>query len=408
VKFPKLTSLKTPEQLRARFAELEIDLKVADSPAPGSDSPLGSSIETCLGTVGNQLFGISGAKLIWGGEAVAVSPEGRANPNQLMINPDTISSLESLRKTLTDAHQEKFGNTDGLKVGLQLTHSGRFARPNKKDTIEPTIVYPHPILDDRYSISDPAGSTITDEGLDQLVQKFIVAAKLAQSVGYDFVDIKQCHGYFGHELLSGYDRPGKCEGQIGVKQSSDKYDHAFGGDGTGSGINLDEPKKLMELMQSIGVELICATAGSPYYNPHIQRPATAPPSDGYQPPEDPLVGVARQIKATAELKAAFPKLLFVGSGYSYLQDFLPHVGQEVVAAGLADFVGLGRMVLSYPDMPADVIAGEKLQRKKICRTFSDCTTAPRNGMVSGCYPLDPFYKARPERKQLVELKKTLS
>ena len=273
---------------------------------------------------------------------------------------------------------------------------------------------------------------------------------MAQSVGYDFVDIKQCHGYFGHELLSGYDRPGKYggsfenrtrfirdivegikseapglkigsrisifdfspytkgEGQIGVKQSSDKYDHAFGGDGTGSGINLDEPKQLMELMESLGVELICATAGSPYYNPHIQRPATAPPSDGYQPPEDPLVGVARQIKATAELKAAFPKLFFVGSGYSYLQDFLPHVGQEVVAAGKADFVGLGRMVLSYPDMPADVIAGEKLQRKKICRTFSDCTTAPRNGMVSGCYPLDPFYKARPERKQLVELKKTLS
>ena len=238
VKFPKLTSLKTPEQLRARFAELDIDLKVADSPAPGSESPLGSSIETCLGTVGNrfsilpmegwdattdgkpsdltrrrwELFGISGAKLIWGGEAVAVSPEGRANPNQLMINPDTISSLESLRNTLIDVHKSKFGSTDDLKVGLQLTHSGRFARPNKKDTIEPTIVYPHPILDDRYSISDPAGATITDDGLDELVQKFIVAAKLAQSVGYDFVDIKQCHGYFGHELLSGYDRPGKYGG----------------------------------------------------------------------------------------------------------------------------------------------------------------------------------------------------
>ena len=112
-------------------------------------------------------------------------------------------------------------------------------------------------------------------------------------------------------------------------------------------------------MESLGVELICASAGSPYYNPHIQRPATAPPSDGYHPPEDPLVGVARQIHATAELKAAFPKLVFVGSGYSYLQDFLPHVGQEVVSAGQADFVGLGRMVLSYPDLPADVIAGEK-------------------------------------------------
>ena len=62
------------------------------------------------------------------------------------------------------------------------------------------------------------------------------------------------------------------------------------------------------------------------------------------------------------------------------------------------------MVLSYPELPADVIAGRKLQRKKICRTFSDCTTAPRNGMVSGCYPLDPFYKQRPERAALQELK----
>ena len=36
-------------------------------------------------------------------------------------------------------------------------------------------------------------------------------------------------------------------------------------------------------------------AGSPYYNPHMQRPAMFPPLDGYEPPEDPLRGVARQI-----------------------------------------------------------------------------------------------------------------
>jgi len=51
--------------------------------------------------------------------------------------------------------------------------------------------------------------------------------------------------------------------------------------------------------------------------------------------------------------------------------------------GGADFVGLGRMALSYPEMPADILAGAPLRRKAICRTFSDCTTAPRNGLVSG-------------------------
>ncbi|MEO1984522.1 MAG: NADH:flavin oxidoreductase, partial [Fuerstiella sp.] len=158
--------------------------------------------------------------------------------------------------------------------------------------------------------------------------------------------------------------------------------------------------------ESLGIRLVCTTAGSPYYNPHIQRPAYFPPSDGYQPPEDPLVGVARQIQTTAELKRQHPDMVFVGSGYTYLQEWLPHVAQGVVRSGWADSVGLGRMVFSYPELPADVLAGKVMTRKKVCRTFSDCTTAPRNGMVSGCYPLDPFYKERPEWEQLKNAKQT--
>jgi hypothetical protein len=62
------------------------------------------------------------------------------------------------------------------------------------------------------------------------------------------------------------------------------------------------------------------------------------------------------------------------------------------------------MALSYPEMSADVLAGRPLRRKQICRTFSDCTTAPRNGLVSGCYPLDELYKRRPEAQVLAEIK----
>jgi 2,4-dienoyl-CoA reductase-like NADH-dependent reductase (Old Yellow Enzyme family) len=140
----------------------------------------------------------------------------------------------------------------------------------------------------------------------------------------------------------------------------------------------------------------------------MQRPAAFPPSDGYQPPEDPLVGVARQLAATAQLKARHPRLTMVGSGYSYLQQWLPHVGQRVLRDGGADFIGLGRMVLAYPELPADVLAGRPLARKRLCRTFSDCTTAPRNGMVSGCFPLDPFYKALPEHTRLAQLKQEMN
>jgi NADPH2 dehydrogenase len=129
-----------------------------------------------------------------------------------------------------------------------------------------------------------------------------------------------------------------------------------------------------------------------------------PPSDGYEPPEDPLHGVARQIAATARLKAAFTRLAIVGSGYTYLQEWLPHVAHYNVRKGLTDFVGLGRMVLSYPDLPADLLRGAPLSRKSICRTFSDCTTGPRLGLVSGCFPLDPFYLQHADGARLRDAK----
>jgi hypothetical protein len=104
------------------------------------------------------------------------------------------------------------------------------------------------------------------------------------------------------------------------------------------------------------------------------------------------------------LKRHQPSLAIVGSGYSYLQEWLPHVAQAVVRSGGADFVGLGRLALSYPEAPADVLASRPVDRKRLCRTFSDCTTAPRNGLVSGCYPLDPFYKESPEARTLARIK----
>jgi hypothetical protein len=97
----------------------------------------------------------------------------------------------------------------------------------------------------------------------------------------------------------------------------------------------------------------------------------------------------------------------VGTGYTYLQDYLPHVAQAVIRAGWIDMVGIGRMVLAYPEMPTDALRRGQLQRKRICRTFSDCTTGPRHGLVSGCYPLDDYYKQLPEAEQLRSVKQAL-
>jgi 2,4-dienoyl-CoA reductase-like NADH-dependent reductase (Old Yellow Enzyme family) len=150
--------------------------------------------------------------------------------------------------------------------------------------------------------------------------------------------------------------------------------------------------RFFSLLEELDICLVNVTAGSPYYCPHVQRPAFYPPSDGYQPPEDPLIGVTRQMEVVQRLKQHFPKLIIVGTAYSYLQDFLPHVAQAAIRLGWVDSIGLGRMVLSYPEMLSDVVEGRAFQHKLVCRTFSDCTTAPRNGLPSGCYPLDWYYK----------------
>src|SRR5262249_14882344 len=186
------------------------------------------------------------------------------------------------------------------------------------------------------------------------------------------------------------------------------YPHAFGGDAEDPlKVNLAETFRFFNLLDELKIKLVCVSAGSPYFKPHIQPPPLFLPSDAYHPPAKPLARAARHNDVTGELKARYPQTLIVGSGYTYLQDWLPNVGQYYVRAGKVDFVGLGRMVLAYPDLPLDVIKGVRLRTKRLCRTFSDCTTAPRNGLVSGCYPLDPFYKESPQAEQLKVLKQKL-
>lgn len=397
-----------------------------------------------------QNFAFSGAKLLWGCEAVAVTHEGRANPRQLVINEANFEEFVNLYQLLIEKHSEKFGSTTDLLIGLQLTHSGRFCKPNDNTKFESKILYHHPKLNKKFHLSDDY-PLMTDEEIDALIEDFIKAAVLAQKAGFHFVDIKHCHGYLGHEFLSAYDREGKYGGsfenrtrflrnivegikkaapglEMGVRLSAidlapfkksetgegepdlaqnQIYKYAFGCDDSGVKIDLEEPKAFLQVAQSLGIQLICLTVGSPYYNPHLTRPALFPPSDGYQPPEEPLLGVARMIDVADGLKQSFPDLVIVGSGYSYLQEWLPNVAQNVLRNNKADFVGFGRMVLSYPTMPDDMVNNRPIQRKLLCRTFSDCTTAPRNGLYSGCFPLDPVYKNHPHAESLKTFKDEL-
>ena len=480
--YPSIGGIRSVADFKKHLADLRLKIPCDDELQTGDGAPLAQPIEYNEKKIGNRFcihpmegwdgtldgkpgegtirrwrhFGLSGAKLIWGGEAVAVRHDGRANPNQLLINEQNKGGIARLRETLLETHREAFGNTDHLLVGLQLTHSGRFSRPNEKTRPEPRILYHHPALDRRVNV-DASYPVLTDDEIKQIIDDFHRAARMAFELGFDFVDVKHCHGYLGHEFLSAHTREGAYGGSfenrtrflrevtegirafapgldIGVRLSAFDlvsyrpdpaqtvpgrmgigipeqyrewlpYRWGFGvNTGNPEHYDLHEPIKFLSLLRDLGIKLVNVSGGSPYYNPHIQRPALYPPSDGYQPPEDPLIGVARQMEVTRALKEKFPDLIIVGTAYSYLQEFLPFVAQAAVREGWVDSIGLGRMVLSYPDLPSDIISGRVLQHKRICRTFSDCTTAPRNGLPSGCYPLDSYYKLSATGARLKQIK----
>lgn len=482
----RLTSIKTPAAFRERMREIDLDLPIEDFIEKAPESPLARSLDVGGFRIGNRWaihpmegwdatpdgrptpelirrwrrFGESGAKLLWGMEAVAVRADGRANPNQLMANADTLVELVGAAHTALEAHAKDFGTASDVLWGFQLTHSGRFCRPRYKDKLEPKLAYAHPLLNPKFGLPMDY-PVLTDDEVKDLIEHYVLAARLADQAGVPFVDIKQCHGYLGHEFLSAFTRKGKYGGETleerstfareiiaGIRQVAPRlilgvrlsafdfvpfrpdpvqatggnlgpgmpedfsaclpYDYGFGVDRENPvQYDLAETTRYLNLLKSWGVAIVNVSAGSPYYNPHIQRPALFPPSDGYQPAEDPIINVERQIQVVRKLKAAVPDLPLVSSGLTYLQEYLPQVAQALVRRGWTDFAGIGRMVLSYPRIIADSLENGRIESKAICRTFSDCTTAPRNGIKSGCYPLDEYYRTREEGVRVRQLKKDL-
>ena len=129
--FVKVKSLQTPAGFRDNVQRLGLNIPCDDVLESGAGAPLAAPLTIDGLTIGNrfaihpmegwdaledgrpsdntrrrwQRFGASGAKLIWGGEAVAVRPDGRANPNQLMLNDQTQGEIGEMRGALVAAHR---------------------------------------------------------------------------------------------------------------------------------------------------------------------------------------------------------------------------------------------------------------------------------------------------------------
>jgi 2,4-dienoyl-CoA reductase-like NADH-dependent reductase (Old Yellow Enzyme family) len=334
-----------------------------------------------------------------------------------MLTDETEDAFRKLAARIRDAAVGDWGPDHEPLLILQLTHSGRFAKPDGKPA--PLIVHRSPVLDPLQSLPFDY-PVLTDEALSEIQDDFVNAADLAASAGFDGVDIKACHGYLVSELLASFTRMGSRYGGPfenrtrflidtvrRIRQEVPRllvtcrlsvadmvpFPYGFGMDpNRRRSPNLKEAKELMTLLAKEGVRFLALSMGVPAWKPHFGRPFDRPLPGASVPDEHPLEGVARHLRFAGELQRACPRLQVVGPGYSWLRRFFPNVGAAMVEDGDTALIGLGRAALAYPDFPKDLASRGRLNARKVCTTCSLCSDLLRRQKRVGCVVRDPEYR----------------
>lgn len=378
-----------------------------------------------------ERFASGGAGLVWM-EAIAVVPEGRANPRQLWLNADNKHAFAEMVRMMHDRASESMGPEFRPIFVAQLTHSGRYSKPDgiarpiipvRDPYRDPMTPEPLPTTSRPSRIADNH-PLITDDELDRLQSAYVRAAGLAFEAGFDAVDIKSCHGYLINELLASHTRNGKYGGPFENRtrfllEVIDRIRKEMGEAAitTRMGIHdripypygwavdpkdytrpdLTEPKRLVGELFRRGVRMVNVTVANPYYNPHVNRPFNEPVCGGYPQPEHPLAGVKRMIDLAGEIQQAYPEAAVIGSGYSWLRQMMPYAAAASKFHGLTTLVGVGRMAFAYPNFAKDILQKGQLDSERVCLGCSACTQIMRDGGRTGCVVRDarvygPIYR----------------
>ena len=348
-----------------RVGRTQLRNRLAIQPMEGCDA----TPEGCPGELTRRRylrFARSGAGLLWF-EATAIVPEGRANPRQLLINGQTIDSLQRLVALFKETAIKEAGFAP--LVILQATYSGRYARPSV--------------------------TGLTDDALKALEETYGQAARLAVRAGFDGIDIKSCHGYLLSELLAQH-RPETLINSVKAARavapsgflvtSRMNVCDGFDDRGFGAGENLEEPLRLIGILhRELGMELLNVTMGSPYVNPHVNRPFDRGP---YDPPEPPLAGVARMFRLAGQVQRAYPDLSVMASGLTYLRQHGANLAAGAVEQGDCKLVGFGRQAFAYPAFARDILASGGLDPGKCCIVCGKCSELMRADSMAGCVVRD--------------------
>ena len=341
-------------------------------------------------------FAAGGSGLVWF-ESAAVVPEGRSGPRQLLITERNLDVWKRLvAETRQAAEQEGCGE---VALILQLTHSGRYSRPQGRSA--PVAGQRNPALE-RAMPEMPVAEPVGDAELERLEGAFVAAARLAERAGFDGVDMKAVHGYLVAELLGARLREGRYGGSYenrtrflrncleGMRQTLARetlvvsrltvlepsaYPYGWGvaeREGPWQA-DLAEPLRLVGELSAWGMPLHNVSMGYPRFQPHLNRPYDLPLAGCPPPPEEPLRGVVRFQETVRAVRQAAGGVPVATAALSWLRQFAPYVAAGLVREGWCDLVGFGRNAFAYPEGPRDILERGGLAPEKCCVACSMCS-----------------------------------
>ena len=352
-------------------------------------------------------FAHGGPGLIWF-EATAILPQARANPRQMMLTEKNRDAYKRLLSEMREISVRENGYAP--LVICQLTHSGRYSKPNGYP--EPLVAQHRPLFEGDRPLSEDR--ILTDDDLAALPERYAHAARLAAEVGFDGVDIKACHGYLLSELLGAYGRSGPFGGEAyenrtrlllsaveAVRAAAPDslllasrfnaydgfpYPHGFAASDRAGVPDLREPERLAGDLVTRGVRILDVTMGNPYQNHEVNRPTAF--ADAVPPYESILRMRAGAIAVANAARAVAADALTVSSGSTFLGVTAPHVAAADIDAGAYELGGCGRQSFADPDSAQEILRNGCADPRRLCLTCGKCTALMRAGKTPGCVIYD--------------------
>lgn len=313
--------------------------RIAMSPMCQYSSTDGYANDWHLVHLGSRAAGGTGLVMV---EATAVSAEGRISPGDVGL--------------WTDQHAEplariaRFVAAQGAVPAIQLAHAGRKAscdvpwRGGRSLKSPPDggwpVIGPSAIS---FQDGDPIPRPLDASGIEVVVEAFDAAARRAVAAGFQVIEIHAAHGYLLHEFLSPLSNQrtdeygGRLENRMRlVLQVAERLRQTLpddlplfvrisATDWTEGGWDIEESVVLSSRLKELGVDLIDVSSGG------STPKARIPVGKGYQVP------FSRRIREETGI---------LTGAVGLITD--PRDADEVITAGNADLVFLGRELLREP------------------------------------------------------------